>query len=278
MQPTLRALPVNGLDLALWEWPGEGPPIVFAHATGFHGRCWDAVIRRLPGRRAIAVEFRGHGRSDKPDPPYHWRDFGVDLAALAGSLDLRGAIGVGHSMGGHAVAVAAALRPATFASLLLLDPVIFLQDYYGRPLRGDTSYISKRRNDWASPQEMMERFRGRPPFARWQPEVLRDYCEFGLLPADGRFVLACPPAVEASIYAVCNHPDANPYDLLKRIEQPVTVMRGGIRWDLEKFDLMASPTAPDLAAHFRRGRDVLLEGLSHYIPMESPDVVAKELA
>jgi pimeloyl-ACP methyl ester carboxylesterase len=277
MSPALTTMAVNGLELAVWEWPGDGPPILFAHATGFHGRCWDAVIRRLPGRRAIAVELRGHGRSAKPDPPYRWRDFGEDVAEVARQLDLRGAVGVGHSMGGHSMVMAAARRPEAFASLLLVDPVIFAPEVYGRPQSGDSSYIRKRRNEWSSPEEMIERFRGRPPFVHWDPEVLRDYCEFGLLPENGRFVLACPPAIEASIYAACNHPDANPHGLLRGIEHPVTVMRGGIPWNQEKFDLAASPTAPDLAARFRRGRDVLLEGRSHYIPMEAPELVAAEL-
>jgi hypothetical protein len=125
---------------------------------------------------------------------------------------------------------------------------------------------------------MVERFKGRPPFVDWRPEVLRDYCEFGLLPENGRFVLACPPAIEASIYAACNEDTANPHGVLERVGQPVTVVRGSIPWNLERFDLAASPTDPQLASRFPRGRDILLEGRSHYIPMESPEVVAGELA
>jgi pimeloyl-ACP methyl ester carboxylesterase len=250
---------------------------VFVHATGFHGRCWDEVIRRLPGRRAIAIELRGHGRSAKPAPPYRWRDFGDDVAEIARQSDWRGAVGVGHSMGGHSIAVAAAMRPEAFASLLLIDPVIYPQEYYGMARFGDPSFIRKRRNEWKSPQEMFERFRPRPPFAQWREEVLRDYCEWGLLPDGDRFVLACPPDVEASIYAASNAEDANPYPLLPRIEQPVTILRAGVPWDLEKFDLSSSPTAPDVARSFRRARDLRLEGRSHYIPMESPELVAAEL-
>jgi lipase len=276
MSPSLRMLRANGLNLAVWEWPGEGPPLLFSHATGFHGRCWDEVIRRLPGRRAIAVELRGHGRSEKPEPPYCWLDFGVDVAEIANLLELRDAVGVGHSMGGHSMAVAAALRPQAFSSLLLVDPVIFPPEFYSLPQR-DVSYVARRRNDWSSWTEMFERFRDRPPFAQWHPQVLRDYCEFGVLPENGRFVLGCPPAIEAAIYGASNAAGANPHALLGTIEQPVTVIRGGIPWSLEKFDLAASPCAPDLAARFRRGRDVWLEGRSHYIPMETPELVADEL-
>jgi lipase len=277
MQPALTFLPINGLELAVWEWAGEEPAILFAHATGFHGRCWDQVIRGLPGRRAIAVDLRGHGRSGKPDPPYRWPDFGRDLAEAARALALHDAIGVGHSMGGHSIALCAALCPEAFSSLLLIDPTIFSPEYYAQPQRHDSSYIRKRRNQWTSPTEMFERFRDRPPFAQWRPEVLRDYCDYGVLPGDGGYVLACPPEVEASIYAASNAPEANPYALIPSIAQPVTIVRAGIPWNTERFDLAASPTAPDLVSKFARGHDICLEGRSHYIPMETPETVVENI-
>jgi pimeloyl-ACP methyl ester carboxylesterase len=276
--PAALKVTVNGLQLAVWEWPGDGPPLFFAHATGFHARCWDQVMGRLPGHRAIAVDMRGHGRSDKPEPPYSWGPFGEDLAALAEEMDLRGAIGVGHSMGGHSMVKAAAARPGAVSALLLIDPTIFQREYYGRPRKHDASFILKRRNVWKSWEEMYERFRNRPPFATWQPEVLRDYCEFGVLPRGEEFVLACPPHVEASIYAASNAPESDIYPLIPGIAQPVTVLRSSRPWSLDAFDLAASPTAPDLASKFPRGRDLLLEGSNHYIPMESPELVAREIA
>jgi pimeloyl-ACP methyl ester carboxylesterase len=276
--PSLDYLTVDGLRIAVWQWPGENPPLLFAHATGFHARCWDQVIREFPGRRAVAIDLRGHGRSDKPEPPYHWRWFARDVAAVAEQLDLSGAIGIGHSMGGHSIVEAAAMRPAAFSSLLLVDPTIFEAVYYGMPTRHDASFIGRRRNQWKSWEEMFERFRNRPPFAQWRTEVLRDYCEFGVLPRGEEYVLACPPQVEASIYAASNEPEANLYALIPGIRQPVTVIRGGHPWSLDSFDLTASPTALGLAAQFPHGRDVLLEGRSHYIPMETPEIVAREIA
>ncbi|MCG8346819.1 MAG: hypothetical protein MI924_03430 [Chloroflexales bacterium] len=52
---------------------------------------------------------------------------------------------------------------------------------------------------------MFDRFVERAPFCRWDRTILRDYCQYGLLPApdgDG-YVLACPPAIEAAIYRYC---------------------------------------------------------------------------
>lgn len=266
--------PLSGVELAVWEWPGAGPEILFVHATGFHGRIWDQVIRHLPGRRALAVDLRGHGRSGKPAAPYCWSTFGRDLAELAERLELRGVVGAAHSMGGHAIALCAMLRPETFDRLLLVDPVIFAPEIYGRTPREDARFIERRRNEWGSPEEMFERFRAREPFASWHPEVLRDYCAYALLPEGDRWALACPPSVEASIYRNSNAAEANLHPLLGEVAASVTVVRGGIPWNDEKFDLAASPTDPLLASRFRNGREVLLEGRSHYIPMETPEWVA----
>ena len=54
--------------IAYAEWGGRGDPVVFlVHATGFHGRCWDEVVRALPaGLNVIAVDLRGVGDSDIP--------------------------------------------------------------------------------------------------------------------------------------------------------------------------------------------------------------------
>jgi lipase len=279
--PRELRLRVNGVDLACVEWPGADPPILFAHATGFHARCWDQVIRRLPDRRCFALDLRGHGRSAKPPPPYSWLEISADVAQLARALGLRDALGVGHSGGGYAVTVAAALAPDSFARLLLVDPAIVARDRYGRrDSRTQPHFALKRRNTWTSPEEMLTRFRDRHPYRLWQPAVLRDYCEYGLLPApDGAgYVLACPPEIEAATYAGASEHD--PYDVIHALDLPVRILRARERptgTSGAVVDMSFSPTVPDLASHFRRSEDVLLPERSHYIPMEAPELVARQI-
>ena len=270
--PEPRTIRAGDVELAAWEWPGEGPALVFAHATGFHGRVWDTIVRRFPGRRRVAIDHRGHGRSSKPAPPYLWPAFGNDLRAAVDALGLAGAIGIGHSMGGHTVAAAGEV----FSALLLIDPTIVPRNRYGERMP-DVSFIRRRKNRWTSPSEMFERFHGRAPFSSWRTEILRDYCEHGLLPQGGHFVLACPPEVEASIYEHARDASSDIYPAISQLEQPVTVVRSAVRGKPGVFDLSASPTAPDLASHFRDARDVCLEDRNHYIPMTSPEIVAEEI-
>jgi lipase len=271
--PVESRISVNDVEIALWEWPGEDPPVFFCHATGFHARCWDQVIARLPGRHIFALDIRGHGRSSKPAPPYEWRKFGTDIAQIAAELGLSRALGVGHSMGGHAVTLAAALRPESFASLLLIDPVIRSRGAYVGPWR-EAHFVAKRRNRWDSAQEMFDRFQDRPPFAAWDPAVLRDYCNFGLLPDRDGFVLACPPAIESAIYENSPAPSSDIYTEIDTIRIPVRVVRSVKQMD--HSDVMGrSPTAPELASGFAHGQDIPTAEYSHFIPMEGPEFTAR---
>ncbi len=287
-QPLQRVFRGPSIDLHYVEWPAgdAAVTVLLVHANGFHGRCWDQCVAELPvDYRCVAVDMRGHGRSDKKGP-YTWDRFSQDLAELVDHLQLAGAVGVGHSMGGHCVAFAASLRPSAFSRLLLVDPVILPPEVYRQLNRSGFSSaeehpVSRRRNRWNSWQEMVERFSSRHPFSLWHTQVLEDYCRHGLLPdpeGDG-WVLACPPLVEASIYTGSSTPDAGEeiYRRIGQIDCPTTILRAPPRefGEAQAMDFSASPTWEELASRFANGRDVLLEELTHFIPMQAPDLVAQ---
>jgi lipase len=276
-QPIESRVTANGVELAVFEWPGSGRPILFVHATGFHARCWDQVIAHLPGRRCLAVDMRGHGRSEKPDTDYVWTRFGHDVAALGRAIGLEQAIAVGHSMGGHSITLAAALDSSLFAGLLLVDPVIMPPAVYTAPPPATEHFAARRRDHWDSPDAMFERFRDRPPYSIWQEQVLRDYCDFGLLPnpdGDG-FILACPPAVEAAIYG--NSTGTNIYREIESLQIPVRILRARSRQEASSVDMSSSPTNPALASHFPNAVDLPHPELTHFIPMQAPQLVATEV-
>ena len=217
--------------------------------------------------------MRAHGRSQQVPPPMRWRDFAFDVAALGEALNWQGALGVGHSMGGYAVAVAAAMRPGMFRSLVLLDPVIMAPDSYSGPWVPE-HFARKRRRSWESAGEMFERFKERPPFNTWDPQVVRDYCDYALKGNE----LACPPEVEGSIYENCTMPEANPYAALERLDIPVVIIRSKIEFVLGFTAMEASPTNPKLVEILRNARDEHWLDASHFIPMEAPERVARTIA
>lgn len=278
MPPQEKHVQANGLDFAVYDWGGEQQPMLFAHATGFHARCWDAVIEPLQADfHAFSYDMRGHGRSEKPTPPnnYHWHDFGHDLAEIAEMLGFQGGIGVGHSVGAHSTALAAALKPHLFSKIILIDPVIMPKAFYENPPPLADHFSAKRRNEWASPDEMFARFQPRPPFDAWQPRVLRDYCEYGLIPnpnGEG-FILACPPAIEASIYQ--QSPLGDIYPQLPNVNIPTLIIRLGERASEGTWDMLGSPTSPDLVSYFAQGEDLVLENYNHFAPMQDPSRIAE---
>jgi lipase len=271
---------VNDVELCVFDWPADrdAPTALFVHATGFHARLWDQVIAQLPGVRCIAIDMRGHGRSEKPPPPYRWSAFSADVAELLSAMELEGVVAVGHSFGGYAITQAAALERARFGGLLLVDPVILPLSRYALSFDANSSFVSRRRNRWASPKEMFESFASRAPFASWDREVLRDYVDYGLLPeedGDG-FVLACPPEIEAAVYAG-SHGGGEIYDAMALIEVPVRILRARERDEGAPMDMSGSPTTPDLATYFAAAEDVLLPQYSHFMPMEGPAFVARHV-
>jgi pimeloyl-ACP methyl ester carboxylesterase len=281
--PELKRARVNGIELAYFEWgrPRTGErTILLVHATGFHARCWDQVVHRLGDRHVIAVDQRGHGRSEQVEIE-HWRVFGRDLAGLVRELDLRDVVGVGHSMGGHAVTEGSAACQDRFVRVLLIDPVIASPGSYDEGgwvvPEGGVHPVSKRKNRFASPEAMFERFEQRHPYSLFDRAVLRDYCQHGLFPVEGgEWILACPPSIEASVYMTIR---TNPgvYDSIRSLELPVRLLRAPPASERTPMSFAASATWPELIGEFQRGEEVFLPDHTHFIAHEDPGLVADHI-
>ena len=284
--PMPHRVRLDGCELAYYErhaeLRGRGPTLLFVHATGFHARVWDQIIARLPSAHSIALDQRGHGRSEKKRIS-HWRVMGEDQAALVETLDLDDVVGVGHSMGAHAMIDAAAALPDRFRRLILIDPVVAAPEAYSgggnlpRLPEGEMHPAAKRRNRFGSVEAMIERLESRSSFPRFDPQILRDYCEHGLVPAedgDG-FVLACPPEIEASVY-MSSRTNGGVYESVRSLEIPVLVLRAQEQSGdmVGAMAFSTSPTWPGLAAEFPNGREIHFPDKTHFLPMEIPDEVA----
>ncbi|MFL2526034.1 MAG: alpha/beta fold hydrolase [Candidatus Azotimanducaceae bacterium] len=182
-------LSVNGIKICCFRWGDpDGRALLLVHATGFHARCWDEVVAHLPSDwNIVSVDMRGHGRSEKQGP-YGWAQFGSDLNEVTSQLDIKKAIGVGHSMGGYCVTEVAYLSPDVFSDLVLVDPVIRPPDAYdSQTAVPDGSVedhpIARRRSQFESWVEMYDRYEQRSPYSLWQRQVFEDYCRHGVIPA-----------------------------------------------------------------------------------------------
>ena len=284
-EPIAPYVEVDGLDLVAWEWrplsdaAPAGPPVILVHGIGLHGRTWDRVIAELPASTWVfALDLSGHGASENPPLPESrqvwWDVYGREIAGAVRALDRPPALGIGHSMAGHSMIFAAAEAPECFGALLLFDPTV------GDPVTASVAEetpdeprpVSRRRNEWSSPDEMFERLVTRPPFEAWDRDVLRDYCTFGLQPVEGGYVLACPPVYEGMVWG---GPAPGLYDAIRAINVPVHIARAERVTDHDPPGWTPSQTWSGVHEHFATATDELLAGRGHFFALETPSLGAR---
>lgn len=127
--PTLCTVNTKRLSLALWDFGGEGPNVLFLHGFLDTGRSFEDAAQALNGRcRALCLDWRGHGASGRvgPDGAYHQLDHLKDLANVLAELTANGteiSAVVAHSMGGTVALMLAAFAPDLIRKLMLVDCV-----------------------------------------------------------------------------------------------------------------------------------------------------------
>lgn len=268
---------VNDLSIHFVRRVGEGDPLLFFHATGFHAHVWDRVVSLLPGRTVYQVDMPGHGLSERPGDELRWDKAGATMAALVEQLGLEGVTGIGHSMGGHLLLAAAARNPDRFRRLLLLDPVVLPLPVIEFMHQLDTGAIARRRNEWESAEAFYQAYRNRPPFKSWDPQVFRDYADHALVESDsGGYRLACAPDFEASVYRNFGAEDL--HARLADIKVPVHIIRAkGPEAGDKPLDFQRSPTWPDLVNQLPDATEDYRPELGHFFPMEAPEMLAREI-
>ncbi|MEM7721596.1 MAG: alpha/beta fold hydrolase [Pseudomonadota bacterium] len=104
----------------------DGVPVIFVHGNLSSATWWAEVMSGLPdGFRAIAPDLRGYGGADPAaltDATRGMGDYSDDLAALMGTLGLKAAHMVGHSLGGGVLWRFLADHPTRVLSLTQVAP------------------------------------------------------------------------------------------------------------------------------------------------------------
>ncbi len=117
-----RRLNINGVSLAIHEWPGGGPAIVAIHGLTSNHTAWYPIADVLGGsHRLIAYDLRGRGDSEKPAKGYSLAEHAADLLGLLDHFDLDRAVIMGHSLGAHIGVRFASHHPDRVAKLVLFD-------------------------------------------------------------------------------------------------------------------------------------------------------------
>lgn len=125
----------GGPTLAVRRADGPGRPFLLVHGLASNARLWDAVARRLAaeGHEVVAVDQRGHGRSEVTESGYDTTTAAADLSALCGELgwtDLRRPVVAGQSWGGNVVLTLTARHGGVAAAALVDGGWIHLSDRF----------------------------------------------------------------------------------------------------------------------------------------------------
>ena len=98
--------PGVALRTLTWGTPDpERPSVLLVHGLASNAHLWDGVGAELARRgwHAVAVDQRGHGRSDRPDHGYDFETISGDLLAVMRHHDLVRPLAIGQSWGGNVV-------------------------------------------------------------------------------------------------------------------------------------------------------------------------------
>ncbi len=259
----------DGFHVAAWDLGGDGPPLLMAHATGFHGLVWRPMAAELRDFHCYSFDERGHGDSSRPpDHSYDWTGFADDTLAVVEGFGIERPFGVGHSAGAAALLMAEAFRPGTFRAFYLWEPVVMPFDGPVGPQDNPLSEGAVRRREYfSSREEAFENYASKPPFSVLHPDALRAYVDGGFADTDdGQVRLKCRPADESQVYRMGSaHPA---FSRFADVQCPVVIACGS---ETNAF----GPQLIELqAARLPHARTEVLEGLGHFGPLQDPATVA----
>lgn len=110
------------IRLSVRDHAGGDPPVMCLHGLASNARWWDLVAERVaPDHRVIAVDQRGHGRSDRPDTGYGFDEVVADLHALVGQLGIGRMLVAGHSWGASVALSYAVAHPDSVLGAVCVD-------------------------------------------------------------------------------------------------------------------------------------------------------------
>ncbi len=242
-----------------YERRGKGRPVLLVHGWMGSHRLWEPTFADLSeDHDVIALDLRGHGRSDRPLSPYTYDRYAEDLKEVIDLLDLDGVVLVGWSMGcGVSMLYHRRFGAHRLAALALVA--------------GSPKLVRDRDAGWAygMTPEMHHRIlaevgKSRPVYAR----LLTDGIFHARMPQAVKD-LAFQTALEASLpCALESFVDGGRLDLREGLDQirlPVTVFHG-------RTDFLASFAAGEYMARTIPGAELLAFDLSVHAPQwEEPE-------
>ncbi len=243
------------IDLPHWIEAGSGPPIVLLHGISGGAEGWRPLLGPLAaaGRRAIAWDLPGYGRSPAPRAS----GFGSWVNALLSLFDathLERPVLVGHSLGGMIALETALAAPGRLGGLFLVCTTPGFGVSAGP---AQQAFLETRLGPLAHGATMAELA------SSVIPEMMAAGAAPDVLAAHQALMGAIPPdSYRAAMTALVGFDRRHALD---RIDLPVTCLAG-------EHDRIARPAVMRaMASRLPMGRYGVLSGAGHLAPYEQPD-------
>lgn len=238
-----------------WGEPNR-PVMVLLHGLTGHARVWDAFAHAMaPRYRVIALDQRGHGDTEWPQPPaYDTSDFVEDLLALALARGIERFILIGLSMGAHNALAFAIRHPKMVERLVSVDvpPTIRLPRDRQAVAGSDPTRAGFESIEAAFAAE-------RSVYPLSSEEVVMHRVRHNLKRrGDGRWRWKHSPDV-----ALHWSPD-DLGNAIRAIPCPTLIVRGGLS------EVLDAETAALMADTIPRATLATVEGSGHSVPMDRP--------
>lgn len=214
--------------------PTSGPPVICIHGLTRNARDFEDLAPRIAalGRRVLAVDVRGRGRSARDPKPlnYHPGTYAMDIIALLDATGVERAAFIGTSMGGIIAMVLASIRPQAIAATVLNDVGPELSPVGLARIGG---YVGETPTlaDWAAAAAYAKAING-AAFPRYMDADWTTFARRLVDPApDGTLALAYDPAIAVPFKAADpKAPPADMYPLLRALAAcgPLLLVRGAI--------------------------------------------------
>ncbi len=113
---------VNGVKLHYLDWGGKGNPLLFLTGLGHSAHIYDDLAPKFVDEfRALALTWRGHGKSDRPETGYDVDTLTEDVRQFLDAMKIERVTLVGYSMAGEELTRFAGLYPERVDRLVYLD-------------------------------------------------------------------------------------------------------------------------------------------------------------